>query len=229
MGVQVIGQPGTGPKPSLGGGRLQERLQVAGRRNKTPPEAGDAVRYESDIQHVNPLVRRATLNADLAGGKGIEPTKRCPYCAEKIQDAAIVCRYCGRDLPKPAASEYEAKKDELRELLIREIELVQGKLRDRAALWSRQFGGMQKAENVDRLLVGVLRPLTLLRGKEYKEEKREEWIGQMLEKDRTAQILKGQYVAAQTFLSNLEALDSLEKVEERLAATASIIEIIAKL
>lgn len=32
-------------------------------------------------------------------------TKRCPYCAEEIQAAAVVCRFCGRELEPTAAAE----------------------------------------------------------------------------------------------------------------------------
>ncbi len=39
--------------------------------------------------------------------KGSGTTRRCPYCAEEIQRAAVVCRFCGREV-EPAAAEVDA-------------------------------------------------------------------------------------------------------------------------
>ena len=35
--------------------------------------------------------------------------KKCPYCAESIQDKAIVCRYCGRELVPGAVKQVKAR------------------------------------------------------------------------------------------------------------------------
>lgn len=46
--------------------------------------------------------QRATVG--LASGTH----RRCPFCAEAIQRAAIVCKHCGRDLPRATATDAAA-------------------------------------------------------------------------------------------------------------------------
>lgn len=47
--------------------------------------------------------------------------RACPYCAELIQEAAVVCRFCGRDVPSAAvraASKAAAAKTSRRVLIL---------------------------------------------------------------------------------------------------------------
>jgi len=42
------------------------------------------------------IIFSASKSSNNQGGN----LKKCPFCAELIQPEAIVCRFCGRDLPK---------------------------------------------------------------------------------------------------------------------------------
>ena len=45
-----------------------------------------------------PAAHAASFNKPITSGSPLALTKRCPFCAEEILMAAIVCKHCRRDI-----------------------------------------------------------------------------------------------------------------------------------
>jgi hypothetical protein len=79
--------------------------------------------------------------------------RACPYCAEQIQNAAILCRFCGRDVPaafareQPGATErprFPTQRYAIDERLKRGTARVDPKRRP--SLWAKIGGALAPSE-----------------------------------------------------------------------------------
>lgn len=83
-----------------------DALQARGyKRFATLQASGPDDALAEAVRPTNPANRRVleAVNAAAAARQAEAARVPCPFCAELILPGARVCRFCGRDLPAPAA------------------------------------------------------------------------------------------------------------------------------
>jgi DNA polymerase III subunit epsilon len=122
------------------------------------------------------LLTREVLKHIANSGGGNKSMKTCPFCAEEIKEAAIVCKHCKRDLPYYEMATIKNDENKLESASIVKKEIYPGELNgnllkykwigDKLGILVEKFLGyfsfMGKANRTEFLIANIVLPIAIL-------------------------------------------------------------------